>query len=336
MAVGTATEEFVRSTSAIARYKMALDQGFAEGDALRLASKFVDETSGRYSKAGKPAAFTGALGETLGMYKTYTSVFAQNAWKAFAGAKDDPGTFVRYMLATMGVSGLLGLPGASDLDGFITRTWGWSPIEAMQRTMPKGILTGIASVAPGAAGAPYLNVDLSQKAGAPDIIPNDTWSLLGPVVGRFGQVIGDLSKGEYKEAGLDLLPNSLKGAVSVWRGQDQSVAMGRNDKPTTRLAPGEEIPKVMGFPPAHEVEERRKYERTRNKEEFRTERLRTLSHKMTQGTATPEEQQEFQQLGGSSRSLRNEVKREHQTPRERQLQHLPKILRRQEAGTSYD
>lgn len=336
MAVGTATEEFVRSTSAIARYKMALDQGFAENDALRLAAKFVDETSGRYSKAGKPAAFTGAVGETLGMYKTYTSVFAQNAWKAFGGAKDDPGTFVRYMLATMGVSGLLGLPGASDLDGFITRTWGWSPIEAMQRTLSKGILTGIASVAPGAAGMPEFNVDLSQKAGAPDIIPNDTWSALGPVVGRFGQVISDLSKGEYKEAALDLLPNSLKGAVSVWRGRDQNVAMGKYDKPTTRLAPGEEIPKVMGFPPAHEVEERRRYERTRNKEEFRTERLRTLSHKMTQGTATPEEQQEFQQLGGSSRSLRNEVKREHQTPRERQLQHLPKILRRQEAGTSYD
>jgi hypothetical protein len=336
MALGTSTEEFVRSTTAIARYKMALDQGFAESDALRLAARFVDETSGRYSKAGKPAAFTGALGETLGMYKTYTSVFAQNAFKAFGGVKDDPGTFIRYMIATMGISGLLGLPGVKDLDDFITKHWGWSPIEAMQRQLPKGILTGIASVAPEAMGAPYLNVDLSAKAGAPDIIPNDTWSMLGPVVGRLGQTLVDLGKGEYKEAMIDMLPNSLKGPLSVLRGSDTGTVMGKYDKPSSRLAPGQEIPKVMGFATDTEMEERRRYERTANKEEYRQGRLKTLTHKLTQGTASEAEQEEFRSLGGSGRMLKNERQREQQTPRERQLRHLPKLLRRQEASSSYD
>lgn len=337
MALGMQTEEFVRSVSAIARYKMALAHGESEQAALKAAARFVDETSGRYTKAGKPAAFTGSVvGENIGMYKTYMSVFAQNAFKAFGGVKDDPGTFVRYMVATMGVSGLLGLPGVDDLDELLTKHTGWSPIESLQKTLPKGILTGIASVAPGAMGHPEWNVDLSKKAGAGDLIPNDLWSALGPIINRYGNAIGDLAKGEYKQAGLDLLPNSLKGPVSLWMGKDQDVVMGKYDKPSYRLKPGESAPKMLGFPPAGEVEEQRRTSRTFHKEEHRNERLKVLTHKMAQGTASDEERSEFQELGGTNRRVKGEQQREHQTPRERQLKHLPKLLRSREMQYEYD
>jgi hypothetical protein len=329
MALGTATEEFVRGVSAIARYRMAKDLGAKELEAMRAAARFVDETSGRYSKAGKPAAFTGALGETIGMYKTYMSVFAQNAWKAFAGAKDDPGAFVRYMMATLGVSGLLGLPGVDDLDELITRRFGWSPVEALQHALPQALLTGLASVAPGWLGRPEFNVDLSKKAGMPDLIPDDLRSVLGPVIGRLAMVVSDLAKGEYKEAALDLVPNSIRGLIQVLRGQDRGVAVGRYDKPVVKLRPGEEVPMAMGFPPARLIEDQRVVARMSNLAAYRDERLRELSHKMVQGTASPEERREFRKLGGSAAWLKGERLRERLTTRERQFKHLPKILKRE-------
>ena len=330
MALGTATEEFVRGVSAIARFNMAKAQGMDEKAAMVAAARFVDATSGRYTKAGKPAAFQGAIGETVGMFKTYMSVFMQNAFLAGSGAFKDPGTFARYMVATMGVSGLAGLPFVDDVDEFFTKNMGWSPMEALQKHLPEAAVTGIASVFPGMMGHPGLNMDLSKKAGMPDVVPADTKSLMGPVIGRFANVINDMMEGEWWQAGEDLLlPNSLKGLVSVYRGRELGVSMGRKDKPVSKLDPEGQVVKSLGFPPAQEVKDARTYQRLENKKTYLQERLRSLAHKQVSGSASESDQAEFRELGGTRRLLKNERARETQTLHERQMKHLPKILRRQ-------
>jgi hypothetical protein len=165
MALGTATEEFVRGVSAIARFNMAKAQGMDEKAAMVAAARFVDATSGRYTKAGKPAAFQGAIGETVGMFKTYMSVFMQNAFLAGSGAFKDPGTFARYMVATMGVSGLAGLPFVDDVDEFFTKNMDWSPMEALQKHLPEAAVTGIASVFPAHDGPSRAEHGPVEKGG---------------------------------------------------------------------------------------------------------------------------------------------------------------------------
>jgi hypothetical protein len=176
---------------------------------------------------------------------------------------------------------------------------------------------------------PEFNVDLSKKAGMPDLIPDDLRSALGPVVGRLALVVSDLAKGEYKEAALDLVPNSIRGLIQVLRGTDRGVAVGRYDKPVVKLRPGEEVPKALGFPPIREIEDQRVVARMSNLAAYRDERLRELSHKMVQGTASPEERREFRKLGGSATWLKGERLRERLTTRERQFKYLPKILKRE-------
>lgn len=330
MALGTATEEFVRGVSAIARFNMAKAQGMDEKAAMVAAARFVDATSGRYTKAGKPAAYQGAIGETVGMFKTYMSVFMQNGFQAGAGAFKDPGTLIRYMMATLGVSGLAGLPFTDDVDEFITRNWGWSPMESLQKHLPEAAMTGIMSVFPGMMGHPGLNMDLSHKAGMPDVIPNDTKSILGPVIGRFATTISDLMQGEWQQAAEDLLlPNSLKGIVSVAKGWESGTSVGRNDKPLSKLEPEAQVVKSLGFPPAQEQKDVRQYQRLENKKAYLQETLRHLAHKQVSGNASESDQARFRELGGTRRLLKNERARETQTLRERQMKHLPKILRRQ-------
>jgi len=346
MALGTATEEFTRGVSAIARYNMARAQGLDDIGAMKLAAQFVDATQGRYTRAGKPAAFTGVIGETVGMYKTFMSVFMQNAYQAFADVgKGNVGPAVRYMIATTGISGLMGLPFVDDLDQTITKHTGWSPVESFNKHTPVGIMTGLASIVPGALGHPEYNMDWSKKAGMPDVVPQDMRSAMGPVVGRAIPIMSDIlnvissgAQGDFKGAwyndmkqlGLDFLPNSIKPAVNVLRGSDQGVVMGRNDRPTTRLSPGEQVVKGVGFPPAREVSEQRQYMRSEAKLEHRNDRLAVLKHKIVQGTANAKDEAEFADLGGTNRMLRNEGRAESETRRERQMRHLPRMLRMEE------
>jgi hypothetical protein len=234
------------------------------------------------------------------------------------------------MIATTGISGLMGLPFVDDLDQTITKHTGWSPVESFNKHTPVGIMTGLASIVPGALGHPEYNMDWSKKAGMPDVVPQDMRSAMGPVVGRAIPIMSDLLNGNWKELGMDFLPNSIKPAVNVLRGSDQGVVMGRNDRPTTRLSPGEQVVKGVGFPPAREVSEQRQYMRSEAKLEHRNDRLAVLKHKIVQGTANAKDEAEFADLGGTSRMLRNEGRAESETRRERQMRHLPRMLRMEE------
>lgn len=321
MYLGTVTEEFVRGTAAIARYRMALDQGLADGEAMRVASRFVAETVGRYSKAGKPPAFTGITGSTLGMFKTYPVVMLQNMFKAFESG--DVGVITRYMLAALGVGGAIGaLPGSEQVDKLATKTLGKSPIQWAYDNLPEGVLTGVASIAPDP-----LKMDLSRKAGLPDVIPQDTKDWWGPVVNSYAAAIADLANGEYEEAAYDLMPTSLRNALAVSR--KPGYVVGKYDKPSAELKPGqaERIKRGLGFQHPDEVRAYRDYGYLQEMRDYREDELSGLARRIHKGTASPEEKQRYAELGGTNRRLRGQAQRESLTLRQRQERQLPRMLR---------
>lgn len=321
MVLGKQTEEFTRGVAAIARYRMALDQGLADNEAMRVASHFVAETVGRYSKAGKPQAFTGPLGGAIGMFKTYPIVMLQNMVSAFESK--DPGVIVRYMLASLAAGGVIGaIPGSEELDNLATRVLGKSPIQWGYENLGEGIMTGLASLDP-------VDIDLSRKAGLPDVFPNTTKDWAGPVFNTYGQAIADLMNGEYKEALRDLIPTSLRNALSV--SQQPGKVVGRYDKPVVELEPGQyaRIKRGIGFQSPAETRALRDYEYLNTTNDARTTELRGLARLMYKRTATPEDSQRFHELGGTNRMIRNEAERETLTIRQRQEKRLPRQLRGQ-------
>lgn len=323
MLLGKYTEEFVRGVGAIARYRMALDQGHNEAEALRVASRFVAETVGRYTKAGKPQAFTGGVGSTVGMFKTYPIVMLQNMFSAF-GSKD-PGVILRYMLASLAAGGVIGaIPGSEEIDNLATRALGMSPIQWGYQHLGEGVMTGLSSMAPGNAAT-----DLSRKAGLPDIFPNTTKDWLGPVWNTYGQAIADAMNGESGEAIKDLVPTSIKNIMAV--STEPGKVVGRYDKPVVELPPGT-APTVMrglGFQSPRETRALRDYEYLETLKSSHEGELKQLTRRIYKGTATPEEQQRFAELGGNNRRIQNEGKRETLTLRQRQERSLPRLLRGQ-------
>lgn len=327
MYLGKQTEEFVRGTAAIARYRMALDQGHSDEEAMRVASHFVAETVGRYSKAGKPTAFTGPIGSSVGMFKTYPIVMLQNMFSAFESK--DPGVIVRYMLAATAAGGAIGaIPGSEEVDKLATQTLGKSPIQWGYDNLGEGAMTGIASLAPG-----NMAVDLSRKAGLPDVFPNTTKDWLGPVWNTYAQAIADGLNGEYGEAVKDLIPTSLKNALAV--SQTPGKVVGRYDKPLVELAPGTAARTMrgLGFQSPQEVRSLRDYEYLNTLKDSHESELKKLTRKMYARDASPEERQRFQQLGGSNRRIREEGRRETLTLRQRQERQLPRLLRHQRPQT---
>jgi hypothetical protein len=321
--LGTATEEFSRGVAAIARYQMALDHGATAQQAMSHAARFVEQTLGRYTRGGRPPAFTGAIGSTVGLFKTYMSVMLQNGWRALESK--DPGTIARYIAGAVGVSGVIGLvPGIEDMDSAITKNFGWSPIESIEKNLPPAVATGLLSIA---------GVDISRRAGVPEVFPNDARGWAGPVVGRFASTISDVLNGEYGEAMLDMLPNSVRNVIAVARGWDQGKVIGRMDKPSHELSKKDLLLHAAGITPSKEAAESRLYSRNVNKEAYRESTLDSLTRKIVKGQATDADHEKFSALGGRSKRLQNERRRESETLVERQYRHLPKILRREQSAS---
>ncbi len=325
MVLGKQTEEFVRGVAAIARYRMALDHGLPDDQAMRVASHFVSETVGRYSKAGKPQAFTGNVGGSIGMFKTYPIVMLQNMLSAFQSK--DTGVIVRYMLASLGAGGIIGaIPGSEEVDKLATSYTGVSPIQWGYKHLGEGTMTGIASLGP----EPF-DVDLSRKAGLPDVFPNQTKDWLGPVWNTYGQTLADVLNGEHGEAIKDLVPTSLKNALAV--STKPGVVVGRYDKPLVELRPGAAARwmRGAGFQSPAEVKALRDYEYLNTLKDSNESELRQLTRRIYKGSATADDKHRFQELGGTNRRLKAEHRRETLTLRQRQEHALPRLLRGQSA-----
>lgn len=320
MILGTATEEFSRGVAAIARYQMALDHGASSEQAMQAAARFVEQALGRYSRGGRPPAFTGAIGSTVGLFKTYMSVMLQNGWRAFESK--DVGTIARYITGAVGVSGVLGLvPGIEDMDSALTKHTGWSPIESIEKNLHPAVATGLLSLA---------GVDISRRAGIPELFPNDLKGWSGPVISRFASTIADIANGEYGEALIDMLPNSVRNVLAVARGYKEGKVIGRMDKPSYNVTSGEGALHAVGITPSSEASDSRLYQRNVNKEEYRENQLSHLTRKLASGRASESDQAKFRELGGKSQRIRNEQRRQSETLVERQYKHLPKILRREQ------
>lgn len=88
--------------------------------------------------------------------------------------------------------------------------------------------------------------------------------------------------------------------------------------------------KAMGLPPQREGEMNRQYRYNENERQYSQGETNSLADKILNGTATATEEEEYYNLGGTDRKLR-EAEKARETPLiERQQRHLPKWLRQQE------
>lgn len=328
MWLGTTTEEFTRGVAAIARYRMALDQGWPKEEALRAARVFVEDALGDYSVAGRPLAFTGSVGSTIGMFKTFTAVFLANMFRAGSGlTKGEIGAFTRYAMATVGLAGLYGMPGIDEADSLMTQYGGVSPKKWMRENLPEWSTRGLLSVGLEELGFPTINI--SYKAGLPDLVPNDIAAALGPLVGTAYRVAKNTIEDPsihtaVKETAKAILPTSVKNVLKATTNQ-----LNYRERPGPELSTGEKIAKGLGFPPAKEVEEMDRYFEMEGKKQYRNKKLRDLADKIVDGQASEEDYDEFAKLGGSNKILKNAQLGKMLPPLERQGRYLPKILRQE-------
>lgn len=318
--LGTLTDEFTRSVTAIARFNMAKDFGASTEQALAAAAKFVEITQGHYTVGGKPMAFTGSIGGTMGRFKTYPVVMLQNGWRAFGSLH--PGVITRYIAGTVGVGGVLGLmPGVEDMDEFITKHWGWSPIEMAEKNLPPAVTYGLGSL---------VGLDFSRRAGNPDIIPNNWKGMTGPLPGKVIQIMTDVMNGEWGDMAMDLLPNSLRNIAQSARGWNEGKIIGRKDKPTYEASRKEAVEHALGLPSMEETGTSRLYQRNLNKMAYRESELDSLTRRIVAERASDKDYQKFRELGGRNQRIKNERRRQQETITQSQYRHLPKMLRREQ------
>jgi hypothetical protein len=195
-----------------------------------------------------------------------------------------------------------------------------------------------------------MGVDLSERAGAPDIIPNKAKDLGGAVYGKiidpaFGLIsaasqaiveaakqnpthfmedAGAALKGAYPNTiGLRLLLQTLGGESDRFTGARERTIL-------KNATPGERFVKGIGIEPTREAEEQREYRVRSNISEYQaTQRKKHIDAYIAGETATindwPHLKQEF---GITQRMVDEERKNKRRTPTERQARHLPKNIRR--------
>ncbi|UOF78512.1 large tegument protein uL36 [Caudoviricetes sp.] len=336
MALSTITEEWSRAVAGIGRYKMALAQGWPEKEAIRAARHIVIDTLGEYSVIGKPMVLTGAIGGTVGRFKTFPLVMLSNGMAALRGFKDTPAASLRYFVANLGLAGIVGIPGAMLVNDYVERHYGFSPRQwaadqlgnLTSERFASMLMHGGAAEAGQVLGLEDAGIDLSSRAGLKDIFPDDVGSALGPVLGRFYNAMQALQRGGYEDAAEKLfIPSSLRGALQARK----EGSLSYRDRPTIHYTPTERVIRATGFMPMRETAEREQAQTRKHFDLYRDERLKLLADRILDNPQDEKAYAEFGRLGGTSRILQNAAQARELEMLQRQDRALPKLLRRRGA-----
>lgn len=336
MWMGKKTEEWSRGVGAIAAYNVARQEmKMGEKEALAWAHRFVSETIGLYTPAGKPAAFQGIIGGLAGQFKTYMVVMMQNMYRGLEEAyKGDPKMLLRYMTTNVGLAGIYGIiPDSDQIDNFFISTMGVSPKEEVRKQLIAALgpigeapLTGLMSVLPEMMGHKEWNQDWTKRVGINHLVPQELTDWLGPGLGALAHSIGDVTTGDYRHAAAQLLPQPLSSMVRM----EDDMIIGRRERPSQRVTPQEQKMVVAGFTPQRIQQDYELMERRSKMREHRTNRLKVLIDRLLIYPSDTDAMEEYTSLGGTTGLLIAEHNRKLKTALERQEPLLPKIIRSKE------
>jgi hypothetical protein len=332
------TEDLARTSAAVASYRMARDAGLNEQQALEKASQFVAEKIGRYSPAGRPMVYSSEAGKTLGMFKTYLHVMIDNAYLNTRHPIKEFGAFARYALATTAVAGLAGIPFAKDLSNTVRYATGEDPLDWAHRNLPLWLTNG---------GLAELGLDLSERTGIADVIPNKGEDWLGPVYNKMAKpgaltIWGGLkdvmrvSRGEPSLFWQDVaehidkaMPNTigfkyLKNVVNdnLYDSKGHLILKDMTDE--------EQALKFLGLPSTREVENRRLLDLNAAKTEQRSERASEIVRARLAGRLSDEQWSEMRaRYHITSEMIKAEKARRDKELLERRIKGSPQFIRRE-------
>ncbi len=273
------TEQFNRTTTFLAAYRIATDKGMA--DPYGFAKQAVDETQFVYNKGNRPNWARGPVGATVFTFKQFSIAYLELAKRLYA---KDKKAFALMGMMLLAAAGLEGLPFAEDLEDLIDTIGQWMGFATNSKKKLRRWATDIlgkdlAQVAlHGVSGLPWMPVDVSVRMGLQNLIPGtsmlkpseknkarDVLELVGPI-GQFvptedtmlGKALDRIAKSDYLgavKAGAPVaVQNVAKGAEML----DRGYATDAKGKKIIEVSSGEAVLKMAGLQPASVARESRK------------------------------------------------------------------------------
>lgn len=272
------TEQFNRTSTFLAAYKIATEKGMA--DPYRFAADAVAETQFIYNKGNRPNWARGPVGATIFTFKQFSISYLELAKRMYdrkgPDGKPDRKAFALLALMLVAAAGIEGAPFAEDIEDLIDTVGQWmgyaTKSKKKLRTWAVAVLgPDMAQIAlKGISGLPWMPVDVSVRMGLQNLIPGtsmlkpseknkarDVLELVGPV-GQFvptedtqlGRALERLSKGDYfgvlKSGAPVAVQNIAKGADMYARG----YAVDGRGKRIADVSPVEAVLKMAGLQPA--------------------------------------------------------------------------------------
>lgn len=238
-------EVISRRASALAFYYAAKAKGLDESRVMRfvtdnLAGKMLPNAEGkpsiraltdvaqrgtelsnfRYDLASRPPVTTGPLGELTGQFRTY-GYNQLGYWKRLSdlASHGDPAPLLHHLGALFAMAGLVGLPGAREMDRVVQWAWGVSPLDETWKRLPQWAQHGL----PTLAGA-----DVSSSI-TPEAFPRQFADVAGPAVGTAINLLHDGLAADYDMMArrTAMGPGSLYATIRLFRDRQMR-------EPTTR------------------------------------------------------------------------------------------------------
>jgi len=272
------TEQFNRSTTFIAAYRVAEEKGMS--DPYAFASNAVNETQFVYNKGNRPNWARGPVGATVFTFKQFSISYLELAKRMYdhKGPDGRPNRKAFYLMVLMllAASGAEGAPFSEDIEDLIDTIGQWMGYATNSKKSLRKLVTAALGpdLAPialhGVSGLSWMPVDISVRMGMQNLIPGtsllkpseknkarDVLDIIGPV-GQLvpaegtmmGRTIERLSKGDLfgaVQAGAPVaVQNVLKGAVML----DKGYATDSSGKKITDVTATESVLKMVGLQPA--------------------------------------------------------------------------------------
>jgi N12 class adenine-specific DNA methylase len=166
------TEQFNRSTSFIAAYRVAESKRLE--DPYTFAKKAVEETQFVYNKANRPNWARGPVGATVFTFKQFSISYLELAKRLYGR---DKVAFAFMALMLLAAAGIEGLPFAEDIEDMIDTIGQWMGFatnskKALRKWAERIVGRDVAPVAlHGISGLPWMPVDVSVRMGMQNLIP---------------------------------------------------------------------------------------------------------------------------------------------------------------------
>jgi hypothetical protein len=265
------TEQFNRTTTFVAAYRIAEKKGIA--DPYEFAKEAVQETQFVYNKGNRPNWARGPVGATVFTFKQFSISYLELAHRLY---KHDKKAFALMALMLLAAGGIEGLPFAEDIEDMVDTMGQWlgyaTNSKKKVRQWAMSILgPDMSQIAlRGVSGLPWMPVDVSARMGMSNLIPGtallkqseknkarDVIELVGPV-GQLiptedtmlGRALERLAKGDVEGAIKAGAPRAVQAVVKGAEQLSTGNATDIRGRKITKVTPGEAVLQMAGLNPS--------------------------------------------------------------------------------------